>query len=471
MRLTKNLNNPLKGSIVAVFALLASLIVVMDASAIGTRIIVNSGFEDPGIVADCGGGSFRFINSNAMPGWNTTHPERTDLNCGDVTGRPIETWRDGTVVGNAQYLSQAGSQFVELNAYAASFLYQNLCLLAGESVSYSYYHLRRISSATEQTRARLTTDTGTVIQESAVHDSVYGSWTEHTGSLTNSGATRELRYGFAAVGTGSLGNFIDSVTIDLPALTEIKGFNSSTLNESDDLFLEVYVSGTLDGEARLTLQRASSSTADPTTNYTINTGAINRGSVESFDETSGLITLSLPAGDYDPNESTGNTTGLIRIPVNIVSNGDAGSDFQLSYNNGSILTGGGSSSSRDLRFEDASCDGTNVTQAPATTVADDDQVPTIDSVTANASSIVTVTGTAYQGSTVYVTFPDGSTRDATADSSGAYSISSSNQQPPGEIEVYAQDADGNSTEAVEDEFIPDVDSLSCSKRASFNHQQ
>ncbi|MFA9440213.1 Ig-like domain-containing protein, partial [Uliginosibacterium sp. sgz301328] len=66
-------------------------------------------------------------------------------------------------------------------------------------------------------------------------------------------------------------------------------------------------------------------------------------------------------------------------------------------------------------------------------------------VTANPDGTVTVSGTAEPGSTVTVTYPDGTTSTTTADASGNYATSSDTVQTTGVVEATATDAAGNTS--------------------------
>lgn len=81
--------------------------------------------------------------------------------------------------------------------------------------------------------------------------------------------------------------------------------------------------------------------------------------------------------------------------------------------------------------------------------------------TLNADSMgkLTVSGKATSNSTVTITFPDGSKKVTTADSSGNYSSTSSKAQDSGEVFVVVTDTDGNSSTPSEKSFTADLDSI------------
>ncbi len=278
---------------------------------IPTRIIVNSGFESP--VIGCSPASYNFMSHNNIPGWKTLDSVPAPLvNCGTSGSSVpylIEFWSSG-FNGRA---SHSGNQLAEINASAATFLYQEICVLANEAVPFSVWHLRRASSGTtEKMVAELKTISNTNIVTGSV-STAGASWINYTGSLTNNGTSGLRKYGFRATSGGSLGNLVDDVTITLKPLADIKSFVYSSVYEPDTNYLQVYVNGTLNGSATLTLTK--SGTATYASDYTI--GTPTRGSVSM--NGSGTITLTLPAGDYNPNLSSGSTLGLIRIPFYVVN--------------------------------------------------------------------------------------------------------------------------------------------------------
>src|SRR5690606_16016001 len=103
------------------------------------RSFINQSFEQP---VTCG--PVTQVPSTAMPGWNTTHSVRNGLvYCGAPAAsyRPIETWQSGAV--GVPTAPGNGNQLVELNAYEASRLYQTICLVPGERVTWSLDHRGR----------------------------------------------------------------------------------------------------------------------------------------------------------------------------------------------------------------------------------------------------------------------------------------------------------------------------------------
>lgn len=312
--------------------------VSLSEAQIPTRIIVNPGFESP--VMGCGSPSYSFYPQSSVPGWKTLDsvPAPT-VNCGTSgSNQPylIELWGNGF---NSKS-SHTGNQFAEINASAATFLYQEICVIANEVVPFSLYHLKRTTS-TEQMAAELKMPNNSNIATGSTH-SATTSWTNYTGNLTNNGTTGMRKYGFRAITGGSLGNLIDDVTITLKPLVDIKAFSFSTVYETDSNYLYLYLNGTLNGTATVTLTK--SGTASYGSDYSI--GTPNRGSKSV--NGSGTITLTLPAGDYNPNQSTGSTLGLIKIPFYVINDNVYETNETIIYTVTSAANGGNGNAALDL---------------------------------------------------------------------------------------------------------------------------
>jgi hypothetical protein len=74
----------------------------------------------------------------------------------------------------------------------------------------------------------------------------------------------------------------------------------------------------------------------------------------------------------------------------------------------------------------------------------------------STTGVITTTGTAEPGSTVTVTFPDGTTGTATAAPNGSYSVTSGANQPSGNVTTTATDAAGNTSTADTDPIVENV---------------
>lgn len=160
--------------------------------------LVNGGFESPAL---SGSGGNQMMPQAEMPGWSTN----------DING-VIEIWQSGF---NGVPAAE-GDQFVELNAYSAGTLYQDVATTPGQTITWSLQHRARVGSDTMRV----------VIGDPAVpladlpqsgSDITNGTtaWGSHTGSYLVPPGQTTTRFGFQAVSAGSnniaMGNFLDNV--------------------------------------------------------------------------------------------------------------------------------------------------------------------------------------------------------------------------------------------------------------------
>ncbi|WP_246291640.1 Ig-like domain-containing protein, partial [Paraburkholderia fynbosensis] len=156
-----------------------------------------------------------------------------------------------------------------------------------------------------------------------------------------------------------------------------------------------------------------------------------------------------PVVNVTPNEDGGVTVGGTAEPGSTVTvtypDGSTGSTVADGSGNYSVTTdvpqtngtvevvatdpAGNASDPTDVNYTD-----TTAPQSPAVNV------------TPNEDGGVTVGGTAEPGSTVTVTYPDGSTGTTVADGSGNYSVSTDVPQTNGTVEVVATDPAGNASD-------------------------
>ncbi|MDS3899062.1 Ig-like domain-containing protein, partial [Staphylococcus hominis] len=229
----------------------------------------------------------------------------------------------------------------------------------------------------------------------------------------------------------------------------------------------------------------ASGTTDEDGNYVIN--------IPSGEDLKGGETLPVTATDKDGNKSEPATTVVTdttapTVPtVNPVTSDDKtitgkaepGSTVTVTFPDGNTASGTTDEdgnytitipTNEDLKGGEAlpvtSTDKAGNTSAPATTVVTDTTAPTAPSVNPVTSDDKTITGKAEPGSTVTVTFPDGTTTTGTADQDGNYviDIPANEDLKGGEtLPVTATDKDGNKSEptstVVTDTTAPTVPSV------------
>jgi uncharacterized repeat protein (TIGR01451 family) len=164
------------------------------------RSLQNPSFElnDP---LGPGAPNFEIITNGSVVGWDSTTGE-------------IELW-DSNFNGVPAF---NGNVFAEMNANVNGTLYQNICLINGEPIGWTFAHRARAGGAATQTaRFQVANSGGTVLQTLATQASTTANqiWNVNTGNTTYNGASGLQRVQFNTPDTGSFGNFLDGIQMTL----------------------------------------------------------------------------------------------------------------------------------------------------------------------------------------------------------------------------------------------------------------
>lgn len=274
------------------------------------RAFTNGGFEQGSVST-----GVLQVREDDVVGWSTTEAVAMYAAVPSIPagGSFIELWQTGAL-GVPSY---SGSYFAELNAFTNGMLEQQpICVQNGESFNFSFAHRGRdgvdvmrlriddvdVAEFTDNnaqgaphTFFVLTPATTTVSQGATTAT----GWTPYSGTWTNtSGANKIVTFGYRAIssngGAGSLGagNFLDAVT-----LTSLNAFISldqaaATGPETDpsaDL-PKLLVNGTI--------------AAPATIQVNITGGTAVRGTDYTTTPAAGLITVTIPPGNYDGTDAT-----------------------------------------------------------------------------------------------------------------------------------------------------------------------
>lgn len=282
------------------------------------RTYLNSGFELPVLTP---GACYRQMDEALVPGWTTTHPVGTPSgNCTDPiggNGRLIEIWGNGFLGVPAR----DGLNFAELNATVPSRLYQNVCLINGEEISWRFGHRGRTSTTVADVMAYnvgasvpivqvSTTANGTVTAAPVVSQGTAdppavggGGWRDYSGRFTYSGATGVTAMGFESIsGPGGLtqGNFLDNIQIRLRPFVDFTRASSSTPESASNNLPTLRVNGQAFAAFTITVQ--------------ISGGTAVLGTDYSTPGNSTTMTINVPAGIYD-GVSAGS---LFALPITVL---------------------------------------------------------------------------------------------------------------------------------------------------------
>ncbi len=222
-----------------------------------------------------------------VPGWNSTTNE-------------IELW-DSNFNGVPAF---QGNVLAEMNANLPGTLFQNICLVNGEPIGWTFAHRARDGGqATQSVRFQVATSSGSVLQTLATQSSTTANqvWTVNTGTVTYTGASGLQRVQFTTSDPGSVGNLLDAVQLSLRPFLQISA-GTSTAGEA---------SGSA-GIATLLLTGASANPISVT--VTITGGSAVRGTDYTTPGGGATFTVTVPAGTYN------NTT----VPLGITVTDDSG---------------------------------------------------------------------------------------------------------------------------------------------------
>ena len=298
------------------------------------RSFLNPSFEQPVFGTSC----YIQVDESFIIGWTTSHSSKQGTRSCPVgiygqAGKIIEIWTTG--FSSVNTATNAGNQFAELNAEEASELYQNICLIQNETITFSFLHRGR-SSATVADVANFliglitdptptvfgkfsTTSNGKVTAQpvaqngatipNVTNNNAANGWVRYTGTVPYSGASGNQPVGFAAVstagGNNTVGNFLDDVQFAGKPVVEFTASSGG----------------------------AAESETNPTTNPPklrivglVPTGGISvpisvsgtavRGTDYDTTSHSSTFNITIPAGNYDGSDAT----SVFTIPFTVINN-------------------------------------------------------------------------------------------------------------------------------------------------------
>lgn len=312
-------------------AMLAAAALLASApAAMAQRVIVNPSFEsnDP---QGPGAANFEIYANGSVVGWNSASGE-------------IELW-DTNFLSVPAY---DGSVFAEMNANVPGALYQNICMVNGETIGWTFAHRARTGGpATQTARFQIANSSGTLIQNLATQASTTANqvWNVNTGSATYTGASGVQRVQFITTDAGSYGNFLDDIRISLNPFIELSAATGSGVESTPSANIPALrISGTL-FSAR-------------TVNVSITGGTATRGTDYTTPGGGASFTVTIPAGTYQ------NTT--IPLGINVIDDTavEGSETIQIALGTGTGYTVSST----------ASCGGTPITAATYTITDNDSPV-------------------------------------------------------------------------------------------------
>ena len=300
------------------------------------RSFLNPSFESPVFSTSC----YIQVDESVIPGWTTSHnTKQGTASCTttgyNTNGKIIEIWTTGFNGGNGvtSTATNAGNQFAELNAEENASLFQQICLIKDETISYSLLHRGR-GSTTVPDQATF-----------SIGSKVFGTFsTTSDGTVTNgpvagtnatvnspvSAGNGWVRYSGTVTYTDSTGNTVSTGNQNVGFNAELTGSGNITVGNFLD---EVQFAGKPVVEFTASSGGAAEAETNPTTNppKLRIVGLVPAGGISvpisvsgtavlgtDFNTTSGTSTfnMTIDAGNYDGSDAT----SVFTIPFAVINN-------------------------------------------------------------------------------------------------------------------------------------------------------
>ena len=260
------------------------------------REIINPSFEDGPTPR-----TFSIHPDTQHPGWISTNGT-------------METWADGFLRRDAQ----EGDFLIELNPNSPIGLYQEICLLNGEELSWDLYHAARGTGGNQTINYEVVSLDGTTTHQLLTSNTVTGMgansrnnaanlWDNVVGTTTYTGPTGVQRLQFRSTNAGSAGNFLDDINVALVPFVTFNPTSTSDFETGSGPYPEVSISGELLIPTTVTFSVLPSSTATLGVDYSLasNTSTSPAGSYDGVSSSSlfALPVTVLTDAVVDPNET------------------------------------------------------------------------------------------------------------------------------------------------------------------------
>jgi len=312
-------------SVFPVFTFL--FLLISQFSFAQTRVVVNPGLEfgvaNATVVqhdTNFGFGNTFDAGSGVTSPWYTSHTVQAGAGAcaSGVVGNchPVEVWGTGftgnATVGPVQ--AAQGTNFVELNAFVSSMIYQNMYLTNNDVITFSFKH--RARNLTSERAAMVIEDQNqtniATVRQTALPSST-GVWSDNSGIYTFTGTSGVYRVGFRAVSDGGspgAGNLLDDIRITLNPLIDLKFTNAlSSCEGSSNGNLFLRINGAVIQETKVAVQLVNPANGLPfITDSDINvTPVTNSNGTPTVVHTPGstIYLITIPPGNYDGGATPG----------------------------------------------------------------------------------------------------------------------------------------------------------------------
>ena len=234
------------------------------------RSLANPGFDlnDP---QGAGTPNWENFTNLSIVGWDSTTGE-------------IELW-DSNFNGVP---SHSGAVHAEMNAGSPGTLYQNICLVNGEPLGWTFAHRARSGGPDPQTAIfEVANSSGTLLQSLTTQSSTIAAnaWVVNSGTTTYTGPTGFQRVQFRTTNPGSFGNFLDSIQLTLRPFIQLSTANATNVESvASASVATLRVSGTAPSAISVTV--------------TVTGGSATLGSDYTTPGGGSTFSVTIPAGTY-----------------------------------------------------------------------------------------------------------------------------------------------------------------------------
>ncbi|KQM41805.1 hypothetical protein [Chryseobacterium sp. Leaf201] len=318
--------------------LLGAALVAPQYGFAQTRIIVN-----PGLEFGVNAGAFSQLDTNFGSGatfdagaevtspWYTSHPVQSGVCAPGSSGacHPVEVW--GTGYNNVP--AAQGTNFVELNAYTSSMIYQNMYLTNGDEINYYFRHRARGNDAEQ---SAMVIEDENEVNIATVHTtslpSSTGSWSINQGTYVFNGTTGVYRVGFRAINSANpgFGNLLDDIRVSLNPIIDLNFSNAlASCEGSSNGYVFMRISGAVIEPTTVALELVDPANGSPfvSDNDIVLSGVSTINGTPSVSHVPGtsIYLVTVPPGNYDggitPGFSSPNND-IDGIAINVTSVND-----------------------------------------------------------------------------------------------------------------------------------------------------
>lgn len=253
----------------------AAAVVICSLGATEPAAAQFRSFENPSFESNDPGGpgapTWVILPDSSVVGWRSTAGE-------------IELW-DSNFNGVPAY---DGNVLAEINAYSPAAFYQNICLISGEPIGWTFAHrAREAGQPTQTTRFEVANTGGAVLQLLATQTSTTSNpvWNVNSGTATYTGPTGIQRVQLSTSDPTGAGNLVDGIRLNLRPFVQLSSASGNGLES-------------VASPSQPTVLVTGSSQFPISVGVFITGGTATRGADYTIPSSDNFYYLMVPAGTY-----------------------------------------------------------------------------------------------------------------------------------------------------------------------------